>query len=236
MAHLRLTEEQFAELGGTVAGTGGRVPGAVRSVAVGHLTRLRAVPPGIARAGRGGRRVTSDVRKLPTGFGAGTGATTVLGPSLRQATVPAHLMGRVAATSRMLAMCAAPFGAFLGGSAGHHLRRTHPALRRRRSPPHHDRRHVDHDQQAPGRAAPRAAAPADEPDHPKSLNPCRKSGGDRRRTSRDPQGLLLVAEGSGPDDMVVVLPAGHPQAGRGPARIRTPSASSPARFPIRTPA
>ena len=43
------------------------------------------------------------------------GATMVLGPSLRQAIVPARLMGRVASTSRMLAMCAAPFGAFLGG-------------------------------------------------------------------------------------------------------------------------
>lgn len=31
-----------------------------------------------------------------------------------QAIVPAHLMGRVAFTSRMLAMCAAPCGAFLG--------------------------------------------------------------------------------------------------------------------------
>jgi MFS family permease len=47
--------------------------------------------------------------------GAGIGATMVLGPSLRQAIVPAHLMGRVASTSRMLAMCAAPFGALLGG-------------------------------------------------------------------------------------------------------------------------
>ncbi|MER5479625.1 MFS transporter [Streptomyces sp. NPDC002734] len=47
--------------------------------------------------------------------GAGMGATMVLGPSLRQAIVPPHLMGRVASTSRMLAMCAAPLGAFLGG-------------------------------------------------------------------------------------------------------------------------
>ncbi|MFE2246297.1 MFS transporter [Streptomyces lavendulae] len=47
--------------------------------------------------------------------GAGMGATMVLGPSLRQAIVPARLMGRVASTSHMLAMCAAPFGAFLGG-------------------------------------------------------------------------------------------------------------------------
>ncbi|GHJ53015.1 MFS transporter [Nonomuraea sp. TT08I-71] len=47
--------------------------------------------------------------------GAGMGATMVLGPSLRQAIVPAHLIGRVTSTSRMLAMCAAPFGAFLGG-------------------------------------------------------------------------------------------------------------------------
>ena len=47
--------------------------------------------------------------------GAGMGATMVIAPSLRQAIVPAHLMGRVAANSRMLAMCAAPLGAFLGG-------------------------------------------------------------------------------------------------------------------------
>ncbi|MFI0352557.1 MFS transporter [Actinomadura sp. 9N407] len=47
--------------------------------------------------------------------GAGMGATMVLAPSVRQAIVPAHLMGRVASTSRMLAMCAAPFGALLGG-------------------------------------------------------------------------------------------------------------------------
>lgn len=47
--------------------------------------------------------------------GAAMGATMVLGPSLRQAIVPGHLMGRVASTSRMLAMCAAPMGAFLGG-------------------------------------------------------------------------------------------------------------------------
>ncbi|WP_329121503.1 MFS transporter [Streptomyces sp. NBC_01465] len=47
--------------------------------------------------------------------GAGMGATMVLGPSLRQTVVPAHLMGRVASTSRMLSMCAAPFGAFVGG-------------------------------------------------------------------------------------------------------------------------
>ncbi|HEU5032295.1 MAG TPA: MFS transporter [Spirillospora sp.] len=47
--------------------------------------------------------------------GAGMGATMVLGPSLRQAVVPPYLIGRVASTSRMLAMCAAPFGAFLGG-------------------------------------------------------------------------------------------------------------------------
>ncbi len=47
--------------------------------------------------------------------GAAMGATMVLAPSLRQAIVPAHLMGRATSTSRMLAMCAAPFGAFLGG-------------------------------------------------------------------------------------------------------------------------
>ncbi|MFJ6581282.1 MFS transporter [Streptomyces sp. NPDC091368] len=47
--------------------------------------------------------------------GAGVGATMVLATSLRQSIVPAHLMGRVTSTSRMLSMCAAPFGAFLAG-------------------------------------------------------------------------------------------------------------------------
>ncbi|MFB7513066.1 MFS transporter [Streptomyces sp. NPDC056144] len=47
--------------------------------------------------------------------GAGVGATMVLGPSLRQSIVPARLMGRVTSTSRMVSMCAAPTGAFLGG-------------------------------------------------------------------------------------------------------------------------
>lgn len=47
--------------------------------------------------------------------GAGMGATMVLAPSLRQGIVPAHPMGRIASTSRLLAMCAAPLGAFLGG-------------------------------------------------------------------------------------------------------------------------
>lgn len=47
--------------------------------------------------------------------GAGMGATMVLAPSLRQAVVPASLMGQVTSTSRMLALCAAPLGAFLGG-------------------------------------------------------------------------------------------------------------------------
>ncbi|MEV6353028.1 MFS transporter [Streptomyces hydrogenans] len=56
--------------------------------------------------------------------GAAMGATMVLAPSLRQAVVPARLMGRVASTSRMLAMCAAPLGAFLGGwlAATHDIR------------------------------------------------------------------------------------------------------------------
>ncbi|GAA0577915.1 MFS transporter [Paractinoplanes ferrugineus] len=47
--------------------------------------------------------------------GAGMGATMVLAPSLRQAIVPGHLMGRVTSSSRMVAMCAAPLGAFVGG-------------------------------------------------------------------------------------------------------------------------
>ncbi|MFJ8982540.1 MFS transporter [Streptomyces sp. NPDC102282] len=103
--------------------------------------------------------------------GAGMGATMVLAPSLRQTIVPAHLMGRVASTSRMLAMCAAPFGAFLGGwlataydvrtplftAAG--LLLTMTAVTATMT----SNRRVE--------AALRAAAPAEEPDHPDSRDP-----------------------------------------------------------------
>ncbi|HXL96436.1 MAG TPA: MFS transporter [Streptosporangiaceae bacterium] len=40
---------------------------------------------------------------------------------------------------------------FPGRLAGHHVRPARSALRRRRHPAHHDRRHRDHDQQPPGR-------------------------------------------------------------------------------------
>ncbi|MEU9125117.1 MFS transporter [Streptomyces sp. NPDC048506] len=103
--------------------------------------------------------------------GAGMGATMVLGPSLRQAIVPAHLMGRVASTSRMFAMCAAPFGAFLGGwlattydvrtplyaAAGLLLTMTTVTATMTSN------RRVE--------AALRAADPADDPDHPESQDP-----------------------------------------------------------------
>ena len=103
--------------------------------------------------------------------GAGMGATMVLGPSLRQAIVPAHLMGRVASTSRMLAMCAAPFGAFLGGwlattydirtplytAAG--LLLTMTAVTSTMT------------SNSQVEVALRAAAPADDPDHPESRSP-----------------------------------------------------------------
>lgn len=103
--------------------------------------------------------------------GAGMGATMVLGPSLRQTIVPAHLMGRVTSTSRMLAMCAAPFGAFLGGwlataydvrtplyaAAG--LLLTMTAVTATMT----SNRQVE--------AALRAAAPADDLEHPECLDP-----------------------------------------------------------------
>ena len=46
---------------------------------------------------------------------AALGAIMVLVPSVRQAIVPDELMGRVAAAARLLALCAAPLGALLGG-------------------------------------------------------------------------------------------------------------------------
>ncbi|MFK4546424.1 MFS family permease [Streptomyces tendae] len=110
--------------------------------------------------------------------GAGMGATTVLGPSLRQVVVPAHLMGRVASTSRMLAMCAAPVGAFLGGwlaaaydirtplyaAAGLLLAMTAVTASMTSN------RRVE--------AALRAAAPADGPDRPASKKPAEESAPD----------------------------------------------------------
>ncbi len=107
--------------------------------------------------------------------GAGMGATMVLAPSLRQAIVPAHLMGRVASTSRMLAMCAAPIGAFLGGwlastydirtplytAAG--LLLTMTAVTSTMT----SNRHVE--------AALRAAAAADDPAHPETRDPVQES-------------------------------------------------------------
>ncbi|SFF51578.1 Predicted arabinose efflux permease, MFS family [Actinacidiphila alni] len=48
-------------------------------------------------------------------LGAAMGATMVLGATVRQSIVPAELMGRVTAVTRLLAVSAAPLGALLGG-------------------------------------------------------------------------------------------------------------------------
>ena len=48
-------------------------------------------------------------------LGAAMGATMGLGPAVRQAIVPDHLLGRVAATGRLIALCAGPVGAVFGG-------------------------------------------------------------------------------------------------------------------------
>jgi len=47
--------------------------------------------------------------------GAGMTATMVLGPSVRQTIVPDHLIGRVSAASRLIAVIGGPLGAILGG-------------------------------------------------------------------------------------------------------------------------
>lgn len=52
-------------------------------------------------------------------LGAAMGATMGLGPAVRQAIVPDHLMGRVAATARLIALCAGPMGAVFGGWLAH---------------------------------------------------------------------------------------------------------------------
>ena len=52
-------------------------------------------------------------------LGAAMGATMGLGPAVRQAIVPDHLMGRVAATARLIALCAGPVGALFGGWLAH---------------------------------------------------------------------------------------------------------------------
>ena len=52
-------------------------------------------------------------------LGAAMGTTMGLGPAVRQAIVPDHLMGRVAATGRLIALCAGPLGAVFGGWLAH---------------------------------------------------------------------------------------------------------------------
>lgn len=52
-------------------------------------------------------------------LGSAMGATMVLGPSVRQAIVPAELMGRVGATARLIALGAGPLGAVFGGWLAH---------------------------------------------------------------------------------------------------------------------
>ncbi|WP_194893953.1 MFS transporter [Catenulispora pinisilvae] len=52
-------------------------------------------------------------------LGMGIGTTMGVGPAVRQAIVPDHLMGRVAATARLIALCAGPAGAVFGGWLAH---------------------------------------------------------------------------------------------------------------------
>ena len=52
-------------------------------------------------------------------LGAAMGATMALGPAVRQAIVPDHLMGRVAATGRLISLSAGPLGALFGGWLAH---------------------------------------------------------------------------------------------------------------------
>ena len=52
-------------------------------------------------------------------LGTATGATMVLGPSVRQAIEPDELMGRVGATSRLIALSAGPLGVVFGGWLAH---------------------------------------------------------------------------------------------------------------------
>jgi MFS family permease len=53
--------------------------------------------------------------------GGATGVSNVVGTSLRQTIVPDHLLGRVVSAFRMLAYCAVPVGALLGGVLGRTL-------------------------------------------------------------------------------------------------------------------
>ncbi|GAA4605575.1 MFS family permease [Actinoplanes octamycinicus] len=104
----------------TAEATGGLIGAAVASILSRRLGTGTALTCTAAVEGLAILALAAAPNAYVAGFalavcGAGMGATMVIGPSLRQTIVPAHLMGRVASTSRMLAMCAAPFGAFLGG-------------------------------------------------------------------------------------------------------------------------
>ncbi|MGW4705996.1 MFS transporter, partial [Streptomyces sp. NPDC004285] len=120
-AHSRLGVDTFGfGLLLTAEATGGLLGAGIasflgRRLGTGAALTVTAAVEGLAVLGLASARDPYVAGLALAVCGAGVGATMVLAPSLRQSIVPAHLMGRVASTSRMLSMCAAPFGAFLAG-------------------------------------------------------------------------------------------------------------------------
>ena len=111
---LYLTANASGALGGTAI-----APRLAGRLGTGGTLTLTAVVEALCLLGIG---LSPNVWSAGAGeamLGAAMGATMGLAPAVRQAIVPDELMGRVAATARLIALCAGPLGAVFGGWLAH---------------------------------------------------------------------------------------------------------------------
>ena len=111
---LYLTANAIGALGGTAI-----APRLAGRLGTGGTLTLTAVVEALCLLGIG---LSPNVWTAGAGeamLGAAMGATMGLAPAVRQAIVPDELMGRVAATARLIALCAGPLGAVFGGWLAH---------------------------------------------------------------------------------------------------------------------
>lgn len=109
-----LTANAIGALGGTAL-----APRIARRIGTGGTLTLTAVVEALCLLGIG---LSPNAWVAGVGevvLGAAMGATMSLGPGIRQTIVPDHLLGRVAATGRLIALCAGPVGAVFGGWLAH---------------------------------------------------------------------------------------------------------------------
>lgn len=93
-------------------------PPVARRIGTGTLLTLTAAGEGLGFAGVAASTSPITLYVGMAMVGVAMGATMTVSPAIRQAVVPAELMGRVGAASRTLALGVAPVGAGVGGVLG----------------------------------------------------------------------------------------------------------------------